>query len=161
MSEGGEYQVAKRSVPVMVRLTNGNAHKGDFLLAAQAEQHHGAERVKDLLNGSGEMVPLFSHLHNTPILLNKRHIEMVELTEPDLASDADRDTDFAIHRQALLIMDSGSKLRGDLVVTMPSGHDRTLDFLNRGERFVYLESRDGTKIINLLHVIAVEDAKGH
>ncbi len=157
MTERVELKLQKLRVQVIVRLSNGHAYKGDFLLAPTSDAHHGHERVKDLLNSPETMVPFFNPEKEAAILLNKQHIQMVEMQGPDLAGDPENEPDFAEHRQLVVTLTAGIKIRGDILVTMPPGQDRTLDFLNRGEQFLYVNSRDGLRIINIDHLIAVED----
>lgn len=157
MGENQELKVPKLSATVLVRLTDGHAYKGVFRLAAEAATHHGHERVKDLLNAPEAMIPFFNPEKSETVLLNKAHILMIELADPDRASDSDSEIDFADRRGLVVSLTGGIKVRGQVLINMPPEKDRTLDFLNRGERFFYLNSRDGLRIANLEHVIQVEE----
>jgi hypothetical protein len=154
MSEVEEpYRVIKRLVPVRVRLTTGRQIAALVKCAEQAEHHAGRERVRDLLNAREPMIPLWNEVSQTSTLVNKRFIELVELVEPD-SSDA---PDFATPRQVTLLLSSESGLRGSLRIATPPGHERTLDFLNEGDRFFYLETETGVQVVNLDHVVTVTD----
>ncbi len=157
MGKNQDLIVPKLSATVLVRLTDGHAYKGEFRLASESAAHHGHERVKDVLNAEGPMIPFFNPEKNETTLLNKSHILMVELAAPDLASDSDTGTDFGDRRGLVVSLTGGIKVRGQVIINMPPDKDRTLDFLNRGERFFYLNSRDGLRIANLDHVIQVEE----
>jgi hypothetical protein len=147
--------VTKRLVPVRVRLTTGRQIAALVQCSEQAERRLGRERVKDLLNGDDALLPLWNELAQASTLVNKRFIELVELVEPDLARDGE--PDLTTHRPVTLLLSSGSGLRGSLLVSTPPSQERTLDFLNRGERFFYLDTETVTQIVNLEHVVTVTD----
>ena len=49
------------------------------------------------------------------------------------------------------------QLTGTILVSTPPERARTLDFLNRGERFFYLETAQGSRVIALQHVVCARD----
>ncbi len=157
MSDRSELKIKKLPVSAIVKLSSGHAYKGEFSLLGESAEHHGHERLKDLLNSPEAVVPFFNPEKQEAMLLNKAHIQLVELQTPDYASDTDAETDFSTHKQLVMLLTGGIKIRGEIYVNMPPGKDRTLDFLNRGQKFLYLYARDCLRIINLDHLIAVED----
>jgi hypothetical protein len=155
MSDEEAFRVIKRLVPIRVRLTTGRQISALVKCAEQAEHHRGRERVKDLLNAPEPLLPLWNEVSQTSTLVNKRFIELVELVEPDLASEDM--PDLSTHRAVTILLSSESGLRGSLYVSSPPGHERTLDFLNGGDRFFYLESETGVQVVNIEHVVTVTD----
>jgi hypothetical protein len=159
MAEPAErFRVLKRPVPVRVRLATGRQLSAIVQCGEHAGTHHGRERVKDVLNAAEEIVPFWSESSQNCTLVNKRFVELVELLEPDLA-DA-KEPDLTSRREVSLVLSSGTGLRGVLLVSTPPGQNRTLDFLNRGERFFYLDTEGGMYVVNLDHVVTVNDAEG-
>jgi hypothetical protein len=149
------FRVVKRPVPVRVRLSTGRQISAHLHLAEHAHGHHGRERVKDVLNSEDDVIPLWSEGPAACTLVNKRFIELVELLEPDLIDP--QEPDLSSHREVSVLLSSGTGLRGTLLISTPPGQNRTLDFLNRGERFFYLGTEHGMSIVHLEHVVTVSD----
>jgi hypothetical protein len=120
-----------------------------------AAEHHGRERVKDVLNAKEPLVPIWSATDRSSLLINKAHIALMILEAHDLAEPDE--PDMTDHHEVLITLASGLELRGTILVSTPPERSRTLDFLNRGERFFYLETSDGSRIISLEHVVSARD----
>ncbi len=146
--------VSKREVPVVLQLSTGQRVPGVVHCNLRSGVHHGRERVKDVLNGPNAMLPVHA-ADGSCTLFNKAFIEVVELAAPDLAEDGE--TDLSDHRKVALLLADGVKLRGTILVSTPPERARTLDFLNRGERFFYLETEPGSRVIALQHVVSARD----
>ena len=158
MAENPErFRVSKRPVPVRVRLATGRQISAHLQCAEHAHGHHGRERVKDVLNAEEDVIPLWSEGPAACTLVNKRFIELVELIEPDRVDP--NEPDLTSHREVSVLLSSGTGLRGQLLISTPPGQSRTLDFLNRGERFFYLETENGMTIVHLEHVVTVSDVE--
>lgn len=156
MSEAeNPYVVKKREVHAVLVLSNGQRVTARIPCDLHAMQHHGRERVKDVLNADSPMFPVWNEDDGRWTLLNKAFVELVELTQPDLAEEDD--TDLTQHREIELVLARGTALRGTLLVSTPPERARTLDFLNRGERFFYLDTEQGTRIVGLAHVVSARD----
>lgn len=151
-----EFAVNKREVHVVLQLSTGRRMSAHVHCAVRSDRHHGRERVKDVLNGESPMFPAFSLDDGRWVLINKAFIELVELDEPDLAEPGE--TDLTEHREVEVTLASGVELRGTILVSTPPDRARTLDFLNRGERFFYLETERGSLVIGLAHVLSAGDA---
>jgi hypothetical protein len=152
--EQNPFIVSKREVHVKLQLSTGQQVSGFIHCNVRSAEHHGRERVKDVLNGPSAMVPI--HLADgSYMLFNKAYIEVVELDHPDLAEEGE--TDLTDHRPIELLLADGMALHGTILVSTPPERSRTLDFLNRGERFFYLETEDGSRVIALQHVVSARD----
>jgi hypothetical protein len=154
-SPSEHYRVGKRAVPVRVRLNSGRQISAVVQCAEQSDKHLGRERVKDVLNAEEPLVPLWNETTQANTLVNKAFIELVELEEPDLSRPDD--PDLTDRRPVTILLASGTSVRGNLIISTPPGQDRTLDFLNRGERFFYLETEQAHCIVHLAHVVTVSD----
>jgi hypothetical protein len=155
MSDSDLYRVLKRPVPVRVRLASGRQIAAIVQCSEQNEKNRGRERVKDVLNGDDALVPLWNETSQANTLVNKRFIELVEITEPDEIDPAT--AELCEQKQVSLLLSSGTSLRGTLLISTPRGQHRTLDFLNRGERFFYLDTETGLHIVHLEHVVTAVD----
>jgi hypothetical protein len=155
MDDNEQFRVIKRPVPVRVRLASGR-QLAAIIQCAEHTEHGGArERVKDVLNGEEALVPLWNETTESNTLVNKRFIELVELEEPD-AMDP-QTLALCERRHVSILLSSGTGIRGNLLISTRPGQHRTLDFLNRGERFFYLETELGMQVVHLEHVITATD----
>jgi hypothetical protein len=75
MTDENPYLVHKREVPIRVTLSTGEVVDGTVHCNVRAVQHHGRERVKDVLNGEAELVPLL--VNGQSVLVHKSFIEQV------------------------------------------------------------------------------------
>jgi hypothetical protein len=155
MNDNEQFRMIKRPVPVRVRLASGRQIGAIIQCAEQSEHRRTRERVKDLLNGEDALVPLWNETTQSNTLVNKRFIELVELEEPD-AMDP-QTLALCERRHVSILLSSGTGLRGSLLISTRPGQHRTLDFLNRGERFFYLETEIGMQVVHLEHVITATD----
>jgi hypothetical protein len=140
-------------------LSTGQEFSGVIQCNLHAAEHHGRERVKDVLNSAAALVPIWSVSDRSCALINKSYIEMLVLDEMDLAEPGD--PDMTLHRDVALTLARGTELRGTMLVSTPPERSRTLDFLNRGERFFYLQTTEGERLINLEHVVIARDFAAH
>jgi hypothetical protein len=148
------FIVTKRAVRVVLQLSNGQRVPGVVHTNLHSSVHHGRERVKDVLNDPSPMLPVHGE-DGTCTLFNKSFIEVVELEQPDLAETGE--TDLTDHREISLVLADGLQLAGTILVSTPPERARTLDFLNRGEPFFYLETQQGSRVIALRYVLSVRD----
>lgn len=155
MSDTEQFRMIKRPVPVRVRLASGRQIAAWIQCAEHSEVNGEPERVKDVLNADDVMVPLWNEASQTNTLVNKRFVELVELVEGDLLDPAT--LELCERRHVSLLLSSGTGMRGNLLISTRPGQNRTLDFLNRGERFFYLETEIGMQVIHLEHVITATD----
>lgn len=147
------FIVTKREVRVVLQLSTGARVSGVVHCNLHSSAHHGRERVKDVLNNENAMLPV--HSDGKCVLFNKGFIEVVELEEPDVAEVGE--TDLSEHREVDLMLADGVALRGTILVSTPPERARTLDFLNRGQGFFYLETAQGSRVIALRHVLSAAD----
>jgi hypothetical protein len=154
--EPNPFLVNKREVHVRLQLSTGQRVEGFIHCNVRSAEHHGRERVKDVLNGPSSLVPVHMADGNY-VLFNKSYIEVVELDHPDLADDGEED--LTLHRGVDVTLADGVTLSGTILVSTPPERSRTLDFLNRGERFFYLETAVGSRVIALQHLVCVRDSQ--
>ena len=91
-----------------------------------------------------ETGPFFAFLPDdakATILLNKEQVAVLSVPPFEDVDAADEDVDLPIRRVLLEIGDRG-RVEGDLVIDMPLGQRRVLDFLNRPEPFLTLRGSD-------------------
>jgi hypothetical protein len=123
-------------------------------VAGTSATHEGPERVKDVLNAEGGFFPfeVDSSSGTRTVLYNRDQVIFVSLrdnNEPRL----DPGYDVATRRVVSMLLSNGVRLEGVVSVHRPQGHDRLSDFARSSEHFRYLETPNGTCLVNVRHLI--------
>ena len=89
------------------------------------------------------------------VLVNRGHVVMVALAD----NEASRDPGYDVARRqtASILMSSGQRVVGAVRVHKPEGRDRLSDWGRRPEMFRYVETADATFIVNMAHVVEVNE----
>jgi hypothetical protein len=114
-------------------------------------QHAGAETPLDMLNRAEGFFPFQPRESGAGVLLVAKS-RTVTLTVPPPASDSAR---LSAAKQASLVVTlaDGSELSGWATIELPEHHSRILDYLNSGEPFFAIATRDRLHIVNRAHVL--------
>ena len=149
-----QFHVEKWRAEADVTLATGATIRGAFFLAGSAARHDGPERIGDLLNAESGFFP-FETGSGTgrTLLINRAHVIVVKLL--DRADEPQRDPgyDLATARRVSLLLTTGTTLAGTVRVYCPEGRDRLSDYARSTEVFRYLETHEGTFIVNSAHVV--------
>jgi hypothetical protein len=156
-SEESEYRFEKRRTEAAVTLVGGESARGCFFVAAAQSNHEGAQRVGELLNLDAGFFPFEIQTAEgaRTVLYNRAHVITVELTE----SEAARDPGYAVarRRDVWLVLTDGRRLRGVVRVYRPAGRDRLSDWTRQPETFRYIDTDEGTLLVNAAHIVAVTE----
>jgi len=125
--------------------------QGNIFLSPQSGLHYGEERVIDMLNDTNSFFP-FELEGPSPIrIINKKNI--ISLTAAD---DLPAEEGLGKKETITVVLSSGRKMSGELIIDQPDYKSRVLDFFNSEERqFFTLFSESSTHYINIAHVIDV------
>jgi hypothetical protein len=152
-----QFRVEKHRVQAELTLSTDELLSGSFFLAGSSATHPGPERVRDLLNSETGFFPFETAPSAETVLVNRRHLVCVRLVgaieEARLASGYD----VATVRRVSMKLSNRLELRGTVRVYLPEGRDRLSDYARSTEHFRYLESSDGTFVINTDHIVQLSD----
>jgi hypothetical protein len=155
--EESEYRFEKRRTEAVVTLVGGEAARGFFFVAAAQSNHEGAQRVGELLNEDTGFFPFEIQTADgaRTVLYNRAHVITVQLTE----SEAARDPGYAVarRRDVWLVLTDGRRLRGVVRVYRPEGRDRLSDWTRQPGTFRYIDTDEGTLLVNAAHIVAVTE----
>jgi hypothetical protein len=157
--EVSEFRIEKSRTDGALRLSGGASVHGSFFVAGSSAKHAGPERVKDVLNEETGFFPFEVHGPTgakRTILYNRDHVIYAELRGSQEAH-LDPGYDVATQRTVSMLLSNGEHLRGFVRVYRPQGRDRLSDFARSAEQFRYLEARDVTYLVNVHHLIALEE----
>ena len=143
------FRFEKRRVEAAINLVGGDQVRGSFFVAA--------ERVGELLNQETGFFPFEIHTGEgaVTVLYNRANLISATISE----SEAARDPAYAIakRRDVWLLLTDGRRLRGVVRVYRPEGHDRLSDWARQPETFHYVDTDEGTVLVNAAHLVAVTE----
>lgn len=153
-----QFRVEKRRAEADVTLATGAVVRGAFFLAGSAPRRDGPERVADLLNAEPGFFPFeTASPDRATLLINRAHVVCVRLLER--ADEAQLDPGYAIAtvRRVQMVLTTGATLTGVVRVYWPQGRDRLSDYARSADAFRYLESPEGTFVVNTAHVVNLSE----
>jgi hypothetical protein len=143
------FRFEKRRVEAVVSLTGGDSVRGSFFVAG--------ERVTDLLNQESGFFPFEIQTANgtQTVLYNRAHVITVLVSEEEAA----RDPGYAVakRRDIWMMLSDGRRMRGVVRVYRPVGRDRLSDWSRQPETFRYVDTDEGSLLVNAAHVVAVTE----
>ena len=158
---GSEFRFEKRRVAAVVTLVGGESVHGSFFTAAADTRRDGGECIGDLLNADTGFFPFELDAPPAPhaVIFNRAHVITVGLFDD---GEARRNAGYAVAKRDMvsILLSNGHRLQGTVRIYQPQGHDRLSDWTRQAEVFRYLETADGTIIINAAHIVAITEAPG-
>jgi hypothetical protein len=152
-----EFRVEKQRAEAALTLSGGESTHGYFFVAGGSARHAGPERVGDLLNSEAVFFPF--EIHDAAgvrtELFNRRHVVMVAIGD----DEASRDPGYSVarRREVSILLSNGQRVMGAIRVYKPEGRDRLSDWARDPEIFRYVETDQTTLIVNMAHVIEVNE----
>ncbi|MGE3511255.1 MAG: hypothetical protein AB7N65_20475 [Vicinamibacterales bacterium] len=149
------FRMEKRRVEATLTLTTGATVRGSFFLGDTTATGDGRERVDDLLNRTVGFFP-FERLDSDRrqvVLYSAAHVALVALY-----GDEAREVpgyEVAPVRRVSLTMTGGERIAGEVRAYLPDGRNRVSDWSHDPAVFRYLETGDGTLLVNIHHVVDI------
>jgi len=155
--EESEFRFEKQRAEASVTIVGGESATGSFFVAGAQSNHEGAQRVGELLNQETGFFPFEIQTADGPrtILYHRAHVITVTVTNSEAASDPGYAV--AKRRDVFILLSDGRKLRGVVRVYRPEGRDRLLDWTRQPEVFRYVDTDEGTLLVNAAHIVAVTE----
>jgi hypothetical protein len=136
-----------------VQCADGRRFRGRIFIPAASARHPGPTRPEEWLNDPAPFFPFHPDDAEAPVLMNKREILVISVPAVADAGDIPEGSDSPIRRVALEA--ETRRLEGYLVIDMPHGQLRVLDYLNRGETFVTLRDGDTHHLVQKKRITRV------
>lgn len=154
---GSDLRFEKRRNTAVVRLTTGEAVRGNFFTSDARALHAGPERVGDLLNGESGFFP-FERCGEDDlrtVMYNRDYIVTVTVS-PD---EPRQDPGYAIAtcRAVSMLLSTGERVAGTIRVYQPAGYSRLSDWSKSRVQFHYLETDASTLLVNSAHIVEVSE----
>ena len=150
-----EFSIEKRRAEADLTLATGTTVRGCFFLSGSTSSRSGPERVADLLNAETGFFPFEVHTGSAPqtVLYNRTQVLFVTLLEEPVESKLETDYSIAKERAVRILLSNGSSVEGQVRVYRPIGRDRLSDYARAPEAFRYVETAEGTVIVNADHIV--------
>jgi hypothetical protein len=152
-----QFRVEKHRVEAELTLSSGERLTGCFFLAASSATHSGPERVVELLNSEQGFFPFQAPPSAQTMLVNRRHLVVARLVGASDEARLASGYDVATVRQVSMKLSDRTELRGVVRVYLPEGRDRLSDYARAPEHFRYLESPEGTFVVNSDYIVQLSD----
>jgi hypothetical protein len=154
-----EFRIEKRRAEAALTLTTGTTIRGCFFLSGSSATHSGPERVADLLNAETGFFPFELNAGSTPytVLYNRAQLVLVTLLEETIEAQLDPGYSVATERAIRIVLSNGDAVDGRVRVYRPSGRDRLSDYARTPDVFRYVETEDGTVIVNADHIVELRE----
>jgi hypothetical protein len=121
---------------------------------------HGREQLLERLNDREPFLPLRGPNGVVRLHAKSAIAALVSASQPDEVSELEGY--HPTHARVRILLRNESSLEGRLILLLPEGHQRVLDFLNQHERFFLLVTDTGAAFVNkdwVDHVVPVEDPR--
>ena len=151
-----EFRIEKRKSEATLTLTTGPGVRGCFFLSGSAASHAGPERVADLLNAEAGFFP-FELVSGGTVLYNRSQLVLVSLIGDTVEAQLDPGYSVATERAVRILLTNDRTVEGRVRVFRPQGRDRLSDYARAPEPFRYVETDDGTVIVNVDHIVALRE----
>jgi hypothetical protein len=154
-----EFRIEKRRAEAALTLTTGTTIRGCFFLAGSSASHVGPERVADLLNAETGFFPFELNSDGAPytVLYNRSQLVLVTLLEETTEAQLDPGYSVATEREVRILLSNGRTVDGRVRVYRPTGRDRLSDYARTPDVFRYVETDEGTVIVNVDHIVELRE----
>ena len=136
-----QFRIEKRRALAALTLTTGTTVPGCFFLSGSHAIHPGPERVADLSNAEAGL----------------SQVVAVTLLDDTIESQLDPGYAVATEREVRVLLSNGRFVQGRARVYRPTGRDRLSDYARIPEAFRYIETVDGTVIVNTAHRVELRE----
>jgi hypothetical protein len=158
-----EFRIEKRRTHAVLTLSTGTVVYGCFFLAGSRPSHGGPERVADLLNGENGFFP-FEFAADDGLrtaLFNRAQVVEIRLLDDEGEPRLDPGYAVATEREVRMLLSIGRMVEGRVRVYLPTGRDRLSDYARAPEVFRYVETAEGTLIVNSAHIVEFQESDAH
>ncbi len=154
-----EFRIEKRRAEAALTLTTGTTVRGCFFLSGSSARHSGPERVAELLNAETGFFPFELNAGTAPytVLYNRAQLVLVTLLDETIEAQLDPGYSVATERAIRMRLSSGQAVVGRVRIYRPNGRDRLSDYARAPEIFRYVETADGTVIVNADHIVELRE----
>ncbi|MCK4536680.1 MAG: hypothetical protein KAT93_06680 [Desulfuromonadales bacterium] len=148
------YRVEKTEQPVVLFQADGSVMKGVIFLSATAYSHLGQQTLLDLLKEKEIFFPFRSENGDFSIA-NKTTITHVRYEPPSAENDY---CPLGTPENVVITFVGGEQLRGTIIIDLPEGRKRLIDFFNVASGFFPMQTDEAEHLVNAAQIRDVKPA---
>ena len=137
-----EYQVEKQKVSVGIELVDGQTRDGFIFLSPFSSFHSGPQTLVDLMSEEEPFAPFVGN-DGCFLLINKAQVSHIRYQK-----EADDKPVLGTPLEVTVTFTNSRQLSGTVVLEVPEGKSRLIDFMNSNHDFFDLLCEDGDYIVN-------------
>ncbi len=149
------YRVDKSELPVVLFQADGSVMKGVVFLSASAYSHLGQQTLLDLLKERGAFFPFRSE-DGAFSVTNKGTITHVRY-KPTSAPQGY--CPLGIPEKVVVTFVGGEQLQGTIIIDLPEGRKRLIDFINSANGFFAMQSDEAEHLVNTAQIRDIKPAE--
>lgn len=142
-----ELSINKDKVPVTITYPDGSKGKGNIFLAPYTNEHHGHQKVSDLLNGEKIFLPI-SLDNDTVEFVSKAQVMTIEgelIAEDDIEMML---SGLVQQKDITVVLEGNTTIVGTLLAEAPIERSRLSDCLNQPDNFLKVKTESKYLHIN-------------
>lgn len=154
-----EYRVPKREISAEATFLGHPRKVVHLFLSERAQTHDGAERLSDLLNGTGDFLPAIEPPRNLVLLHKDALMALSVAVETEFPSQEAAQEELAGTVGTSVVVGialcDGTEIGGTVRFVMPEGKNRLVDFLNEPELFFAVRDGELAHLVNKRCIVRV------
>jgi hypothetical protein len=154
-----ELRVPTHATAAEIRCADGRVFVGRVFIPVSSSHHSGPMRPEEWLNESGAFFAFLPDEAKSTVLVNKRQVAVLSVpAQVDEVAD-EEDAEMPLVRVAIELGDR--RVEGRVLLDMPEGQRRVLDYLNRPDVFLRLRAGDRWHLVRkelITRVIEIQEA---
>ena len=154
-----ELRVPTHATAAEIRCADGRVFVGRVFIPISSSHHSGPMRPEEWLNESGAFFAFLPDEAKSTVLVNKRQVAVLSVpAQVDEVAD-EEDAELPLVRVAIELGDR--RIEGRVLLDMPMGQRRVLDYLNRPDVFLRLRAGDRWHLVRkelITRVIEIQEA---
>jgi hypothetical protein len=148
-----ELRVPTVTLDVEIVCANGTWFVGRIFMPAASSHHSGPMRPDEWMNDGAPFFPFLPANLSTAVILNKADVVVLSvLAGSDIAADVPD-----LPRRRVQVECRDRVVGGIVVIDMPEGHRRVLDYLNTSDPFLIVYDGDREHLIRKARITRVTE----
>jgi len=146
-----ELRVPTIALDAEIVCGDGTCFAGRIFLPAASSHHHGPMRADEWMNDTTPFFPFLPANSSAPVILNKAEVVVLSVVVEGALEEEGVDSP---HRR-VQVECKERIVSGLLVIDMPEGHQRVLDYLNRPDPFLIVRDGDREHLVRKQRITRV------
>lgn len=149
------YRVDKTEQPIVLFQADGSVMKGVVFLSTSAYTHLGRQTLLDLLQEKERFFPFRSE-NGAFSITNKSTITHVRYDPPPKEAVV---CPLGSPEKVVITFVGGEQLQGTIIIDLPEGRKRLIDFINAANGFFTMQSDNSAHLVNASQVRDISPAQ--